>query len=205
MKEVFDFAEGKMNFKEFEECYQDNPEVWSFLQRIVPKDISDEKSEYRQKYKVDQSFETNGYNVEDTLTAFPSGLYTEIQTRNLICDLVEYNYPEIKVKRTSFSDKEEKTPLEEINLSYIGGPEVDDIINEILENDSMKKSEKKKTLKEKFHIVPRKYPRWAQEPEWPASGGTPMRFVSQKETGDLYEYIFEDILTKEQRTVKQFM
>lgn len=205
MKEVFDFAQGKMRFKEFERCFHDKPEVWSFLQNLVPEDISDEKSEYRQKYRLDSSFETNGYNVEDTLTAFPSDFYTEIITRNLICDLVEYNYPEIKVKRNNFFDKKEKTSLEEINLSYIGGPEVDDIVNGILENNSMKKNEKKKTLKEKFHVMSRKYPRWVQEPEWPASNGTPMRFICQKQTGDLYKYIFEDIITKEQRIVEQFM
>ena len=36
MKEVFDFAQGKMRFKEFERCFHDKPEVWSFLQNLVP-------------------------------------------------------------------------------------------------------------------------------------------------------------------------
>ena len=58
----------------------------------------------------------------------------------------------------------------------------------------------------------KKYPRWVQYAEWPASAsGKPMRFVEQKKAkGKVYaeimltHYTFEDVDTGEQRVIDQF-
>ena len=89
MKEVFDFAKGKIPYEKFVEVLEAKPEIWTFLQGLVPKDIADENSEYRKKYRISQSFEANGYNVEETLTAFGfDGLGTKIDVCRFIPDLV---------------------------------------------------------------------------------------------------------------------
>ena len=205
MKEVLDFAKGKMPYEKFVEVLEAKPEVWVFLQGLVPEDIADENSEYRKKYSISQSFEANGYNVEETLTAFGfDGLGTKISICKFIPDLVEFNYPEIKVKRLDPFGKVTKTPLEKMKLDYLGGEEADAFIDEIIENETLSDKEKKAALKEKFHLVPRKYPHWVQEPEWPCASGQPMKFIAEKSDGDKFEYIFENVATGEQRTVVQY-
>lgn len=99
---------------------------------------------------------------------------------------------------------------------YIGGPEVDHLLDELLEEVPMELSKTKrvKLYKEKvrslFLMESKKYPRWVQAAEWPiSSSGKPMRFVEQKK-GEHYKaamqtyYIFEDVDTGEQRVVEQF-
>ena len=205
MKEVLDFAKGKMTYEKFVEVLETKPEAWDFLQGLVPDDIADANCEYRKKYALNQNFETNGYNIEDALTVFSyDDLYTKIGICKEIPNLVEFNYPEIKVKRLDPFGKVTKTPLEKMKLDYLGGEEADAIIDEIIENEALSDKEKKAALKEKFHLAPRKYPHWVQEPEWPCVGGKPMKFIAEKNDGDKFEYTFENVETGEQRTVVQF-
>ena len=205
MKEVFDFAKGKMTYEKFVEVVEEKPEVWAFLQGLVPSDIADANCEYRKKYSISQSFEANGYDVEETLTAFGfDGLGTKIDVCRLVPNLVEFNYPEIKVKRLDPFGKVTKTPLEKMKLDYLGGEEADAIVDAIVENEALSEKEKKAALKEKFHLAQRKYPHWVQEPEWPCAGGTPMKFIAEKNDGDKFEYTFENVETGEQRTVVQY-
>ena len=102
--------------------------------------------------------------------------------------------------------------------AYIGGPEVDFLLDELLEEipAELSKSKRIKLYREKvkglFPLTDKKYPRWVQEAEWPlAPSGKPMRFVEQKKAkGKAYAeamltyYIFEDVDTGEQRIVEQF-
>lgn len=205
MKEVLDFAKGKIPYEKFVEVLETKPDAWAFLQGLVPDDIADANCEYRKKYALDQNFETNGYNIEDALTVFSyDDLYTKIGICKEIPNLVEYNYPDIKVKRLDPFGKFTKTPLEKMKLDYLGGEEADAIIDEIIENEALSDKEKKAALKEKFHLVPRKYPHWVQEPEWPCAGAEPMKFIAEKNDGDKFEYIFENVETGEKHTVVQF-
>ena len=94
---------------------------------------------------------------------------------------------------------------------YIGGSEIDE--QNILENiynelpngsQTARKKVYKERLKELFHVQGSKYPHWFQNPEWPMGKNSPMRFVSQSHKGDLFNYVFEDVDTGEQRIVVQF-
>lgn len=99
---------------------------------------------------------------------------------------------------------------------YIGGPEVDHLLDELLEElpSDLSKAKRVKLYKEKvktlFPMASKKYPRWVQEAEWPLSpSGKPMRFVEQKKGKDYKmtmqtHFIFEDVDTGEQRIVEQF-
>ena len=101
---------------------------------------------------------------------------------------------------------------------YIGGPEVDHLLDELLAEipETLSKTKRAKLYKEKikemFHITGNQFPRWVQEAEWPISPtGKPMRFVEQKrKKGKEYRmtmythFIFEDVDTGETRIVDQF-
>jgi len=101
---------------------------------------------------------------------------------------------------------------------YIGGEEVDDLLESLLESlpQELSKTKRiqlyKELVKEAFHVEAGKYPRWVQEAEWPVGeDDVPMRFVSQKrKKGKEYdtmlftEYLFEDVKNGKQRVIKQF-
>lgn len=99
---------------------------------------------------------------------------------------------------------------------YIGGPEVNHLLDELLEEipADLSKAKRVKLYKEKvkalFPMAGKKYPRWVQEAEWPLSpSGKPMRFVEQKKGKDYKttmqtHFLFEDVDTGEQRVVEQF-
>lgn len=101
---------------------------------------------------------------------------------------------------------------------YIGGPEVNHLLDKLLEEvpAALSKTKRVKLYKEKiktmFHITGKKFPYWVQDAQWPISpSGKPMRFLEQKRkkgkayTNMLYtQFIFEDVDTGEIRVIDQF-
>lgn len=99
---------------------------------------------------------------------------------------------------------------------YIGGPEVNHLLDELLEEipADLSKAKRVKLYREKvkalFPMAGKKYPRWVQEAEWPLSpSGKPMRFLEQKKGKDYKttmqtHFLFEDVDTGEIRTIEQF-
>ena len=63
----------------------------------------------------------------------------------------------------------------------------------------------KKKLSETFPCISKKHPNWVQEPEWPTIDGIPMTFVGQSHNGEMYEYVFCNSKTGEQKTIVQFL
>lgn len=101
---------------------------------------------------------------------------------------------------------------------YIGGAEVDHLLEELLDTlpEGLSKTKRVKLYKEQvkamFHITGNRFPRWVQEAQWPlAPSGKPMRFVEQKrKKGEEYRmcmythFYFEDVDTGEIRVIDQF-
>lgn len=90
------------------------------------------------------------------------------------------------------------------------GPEVRFLIEKIIQEALMVKTKKQRkaqvqmNIKMQFHQSNSLRPRWIQGPEWPMGSHSPMKFISQKKSGELVEYCFEDVDTKSTRIVKQF-
>jgi len=91
------------------------------------------------------------------------------------------------------------------------GPEVDSVVERIIQEALLSSSAKTKQrataktmVKEAFHILDRKRPRWIQGPEWPMGKDSPMQFVEQKCKGEEVHYLFCDVKTGETRTVVQW-
>lgn len=124
-----------------------------------------------------------------------------------IAAIIVVAYPEI-VPTTYYED--EASFYRNAVGEYLGGPEVEEYIGNILESfpRDMGKSKRTKAakteLKSRFHISGNRYPRWAQEAEWPMGTQTPMMFVSQKRTGEQVIYTFQDADTGEIRTIEQY-
>lgn len=97
------------------------------------------------------------------------------------------------------------------SMLYSAEKEVEDFIkSKIL--DSMPSFEKSseaikyvKTKVKELFVCENKAPYWAQNCEWPFDKkGNPMKFISQKRTGEKVEYVFTDTVTDEKKTVVQF-
>lgn len=105
MKEIFNFVQGLTSYDEFEYILYSNPEIWKWLQGLVPDDIApddiapddiaDDDCPFRKIYGNMKGFETNNYSVKDTIMSFG---YNGIKAHSLISALLIYHYPDIKVR-----------------------------------------------------------------------------------------------------------
>ena len=198
MQEVFDYLRGKISNQEFESLCESKPEIWQWLQSLVPEDIRSPDCEFRKRYPVKaEKLEDNLYRVEYAAMVFGTDY-------SFIRDLVLFSFPETECcdpLKLFF----QPDPLEKMGLEYIDGPEVEQYIQGILEAESASTWKvKKQRLREAFHLVPRKAPRWMQEPDWPAIDGRPMVFASQSHDGDRYTYIFTDENGQNERVIEQY-
>lgn len=198
VKEIFDYVSGKISHEEFEAELYINPNLWDEIQSLVPQDIADPNCPFRQVWGNMLGFETNNYRVKSTLTSFG---YNYSMAHGLISALVKYQYPEI-VCRKPIDDSPDDI-LEKIHMEYIGGNDIDDYLRDIMSR-CLTKKELKEQLKKHFPCPARKHPNWVQEPEWPAINGIPMKFISQKEDGDKFEYEFQDITSKKTKIITQY-
>lgn len=197
-KRILDYVSGKMSHEEFEAELCINPELWDEIQSLVPKNIADSDCPFRQLWGNMPGFETNNYQVKSMVTSFG---YKYTIAHGLISALVKYQYPDIVCREPI--DESPDDLLEKLHMDYIGGDEVDDCLREILSR-CLKKKDLKDQLKKTFPCPSRKHPNWAQEPEWPALNGVPMKFLSQKEDGDKFEYEFQDINSEKKIIITQY-
>lgn len=196
-KAILDYVTGKMSHEEFEaETYID-PAIWEEIQALVPADIKESQCPFRTVYGRIGALEANNYSVKATLTAIEN--YS--LTYDLISKLVKYQNPEIVCREPLQNAPEDL--LESIHMDYIGGVETDDCLREIMA-EYPKKGDLRKKLKEFFPCSPRKHPEWVQEPEWPAMNGRPMKFISQKNDGELFTYEFQDVESGQVVTITQY-
>ena len=166
----------------------------------MPEDVSNPGSAFWRLFPNRKLLEAEHYRVKQALLVFGwrGGL-----AHVLVSALVRYRDPSVEIREPI--DDSDVSFLERNNLDYIGGPEADTYVRELLLHDAACSNQvKKQHIREAFHIQARKRPRWVQEPVWPFRNGKPLRFVSQRQDGDLFIYLFEDLESGEQLTVTQF-
>lgn len=159
-----------------------------------------------------RAFASDGYDVRRTLV---SGYYA--LTRASRCSAAYRMFHELF--RSELPEVEKSEYYREIGLLAIDAvPEVLDsceageVIFDIIDGTKQMSGTKRKkaireALAEAFHLgALAKKPAWIQSSEWPlGSQGKPMRFVSQrKQKGEFAEYTFEDVDTREIRTITQY-
>ena len=198
-KTILDYAEGRLSHEEFKAELYLHPELWEELQSLMPLDNKDPACRFRTLFPNMKLLETNQYRVKQTLLAFD---YRGSLAHALVSALVQYHDPSAEIRKPP--EESGLSFLEKNNLDFIGGPEADRYVRALLlSHADSTAAEKKRAIREAFHIQPRKRPGWVQDPEWPFRNGKPLRFLSQRHSGELYEYVFEDPETGELVTVTQ--
>ena len=76
-----------------------------------------------------------------------------------------------------------------------------DIAIEMGNNGKKYVKDRCKTL---FYLEKKHYPHWVQESEWPIKNGKPLRYIGSKRSGDLVQFIFDEVDTKEQVIIEQY-
>ena len=101
--------------------------------------------------------------------------------------------------------------LLDVKPYYINGEKAEILMRDIIESvpETMPKTKRikeiKAKIKEAFHVEDKKYPRWAQDTDWPFSKtGKPLKYVSRKTDGDLVQHTFVDVDTGEETIVEEF-
>ena len=208
MQRIVDFVSGKLSYVQFEELFTADPTVWDVAQTLLTPEIMNNNNHPFWSKSNRSRLECNNYSVQYACLSFGYDLVGRVITHRLLGELVSYQYPDIVLRDppdVSTDDLREK-----IGMDYLGGPEVDSLVDKLVQSkdDTISATkfiqEAKQQLRVLFHLVPRKYPRWIQEPDWPMGKHSPMKYVDQKKTGELVEYFFQDVDTDEMKVVKQY-
>lgn len=208
LKYAVDFAAGKYSYSEFEALFNLHPEIWDRVQELLTEEMIADRDHPVWDRSMRMRLESNSFAVRAACLSFGYGLMGQGITWGIISRLVQYTFPEAKIRE----------PVEEsggdlmgrLGLEDLGGPEVDDLIREIVDEFREVRPAKernkllKQKLKEVFHVRPRKRLYWAQEPEWPMGERSPMEFVAKEQEGELVRYRFRDADTGAERTVEQY-
>ena len=208
MKYLLDFAAGKYSYAEFETLFQLNPEIWNRAQELLTSEMIGDPGHPVWYETMRNRLESNSFSVRAACLAFGYDQFGQHVTWDVISRLVRFHFPDARIKE----------PVEEsggdlmgrLGLEDLGGPEVDELIREIVDEcrDVRPAKERNKLIKQKlreaFHVKPRKRVYWPQEPEWPMGEKSPMEFVSREEEGELVRITFRDADTGEERTVEQY-
>lgn len=208
LKYILDFAAGKYSYSEFETLFQLNPGIWNCVQLLLTKEMIEDRNHPVWEKMDRRRLESNSFAVRATALAFGYDQYGQVITWSIISTLVAQTFPETKIREPV--EESGGDLMDRLGLPDLGGPEVDDLIREIVEEyrDIRPARERNKLLKQKlkevFHIKPRKKPDWPQEPDWPMGSKSPMEFVSKEQEGDQVRCQFRDTDTGEMRTVEQY-
>lgn len=122
-----------------------------------------------------------------------------------ILPVVEVAYPDCAVTTLY---KDQKALYDYAAGEAIGGPEVEMWLGKILEETlALPARERKKIAKESVRAdfpCEKRYPVWAQEPEWPMGEKRPMKYLSRRRADDFVQFTFEDLDTHAIQVVEQF-
>lgn len=220
---LIDFAEGRISVPDFIEYSRVHPEILDFLTNIadpkfkttvVHKTIGE--NNYPQYIAEELSFDAKLY-MNEQLKRKNGLLGIHLNIHSLFSNVLVAAFPNDNIVIDETLSNKFRFMLQACP-EYIGGEEVDYLLEDLLESlpEDLSKTKRVKLYKEQlkslFHIESNKYPRWIQEAEWPVGeDGIPMKFISQKaKKGKAYqtmlhtEFVFEDVKTGEQRIVEQF-
>ena len=205
---VLDFAAGKYSYAEFQSLFLHHPGIWDCVQNLLTREMLDDPEHPVWEKTFRNRLESNGFVVRAACLAFGYDQFGQRLTWDIISRLVRFHFPEAKIREPVEESGEDL--LEKLGLDALGGPQVERLIREILDEhrDIRPVKERNKRLKEKlrdtFHLKPRRKPIWVQEPEWPMGEFSPMEFVSSEEDGCLVRFTFRDVDTEDEVVVEQY-
>lgn len=192
------FVSGQISFEVFEKIYFSDENLQLFLQDNLPKRMIDYA-------------DVRWYNGNINMALEKKNWKTKHGRFGVQC-IIEYwlKYSDIDCYVTPIY-REQSRFIINVKPDYINGEEAETFIDGIIESvpETMPKTKRikeiKVKIKEAFHVEDRKYPRWAQDTDWPFSkAGKPLKYVSRKTDGDLVQHTFVDVDTGEETIVEEF-
>ena len=210
MKILNSFLLGKCDAVEFMCNYMESNELYEYIQSLIPKDaIEDPNHEYWHKCIMRSGLECYNFDVRDMLYSHCGfGEREEDQREIFDTILALYLWVNPKQKYTKLHDDKVGFYIE-LEQDCFGGPEVSHLVKSIaneclaVKPKSARKKEAKSRIEKLFHIQGKMRPCWIQGPQWPMGSNSPMKFVTQKRTGDAVHYEFRDVDTGEIKIVRQ--
>lgn len=157
-----------------------------------------------------EAFQYDDFDLRRTLS---TGYYSLVRSQRcaaaykMIFSLFRNEYPNIVYN--TYYDQISKIAID-IVPECVDSMEAGEILFECI-NQAMDLSpeERRKRIQSEiqkaFHLEKNgKRPRWIQASQWPVEDGIPLKFISQKETGDQVEYQFMDVRNQKKRVITQF-
>lgn len=230
-KFLIDFIEGKIKPKEFILECEKNPKIFDWINSIVPAGktcyrVTQYNNNRGLPPYIKQDKENNisvwidskgdivikqeavPYDVRivwDTNTFSAYGnLGIQLNVHSTISKLITEVFPNDNIIIDNTIEEKHNLVLK-VCPDYICGKEAYELVEKIID-ENCKSSQKviKEKIKETFHLEKCKYPKWAQDSEWPFSEtGKPLKYISQKnKNSETIELIFEDIDTGKRITIE---
>lgn len=198
---IYNFISGKLQYKDF--LKNVNGRVLEYLDKI-----------YQNKYlkglieKEDYMNFPNFNSLYDWCISCGGGFFSKASLYDEVYNIIVFVDP--NVEKYLKYDEDYELALDSVP-EYLDGEEACAFIDmEIFSKLplNLTKSEKKKFIKSEckrlFHIDGNKIPHWIQSCEWPIRNGSPCKYLKCKKEGDMAQFIFQDISTKEEIIIVQY-
>lgn len=192
------FVSGEMSIQEFKDIYLSDENLQQFLQDNLPESMVGYADVRWNDGDINLALKKQKWETKWGRSVIQSLIEIWLIRNNIDC----YVTP-IYDEKYSF--------LIDVMPDYINGEQAEAFIDSIIQSvpETIPKTKRikeiKAKIKEAFHVEDRKYPRWAQDTDWPFSKtGKPLKYVSRKTDGDSVQHTFVDVDTGEETIVEEF-
>lgn len=202
---------GEMEMSEFVYLLKNDQAVRAEINKLIPEQAKGNKEHAfwstRLSYSSLKNFNFDLLQFLAWIARFDGSIGDNLNIFDIIQAVYLYHYPDLSCTQ-SYHDAF-GLYLDVVKDCY-DGPEVDDLVQKVIQNALAIKGKGKRIAQAKaeiqhlFHTENSKRPRWIQGAEWPMGDRSPMKYISQKRKGECVQYLFEDVDTKETRIVEQF-
>ena len=210
MDAILEYLTLKITAREFLNRVMHEDAVYDRIQSKIPQSRFAYDEEWKESPVCAEAFQYDDFDLRRTLS---TGYYSLVRSQRcaaaykMIFSLFRNEYPNIVYN--TYYDQISKIAID-IVPECVDSMEAGEILFECI-NQAMDLSpeERRKRIqseiKKAFHLEKNgKRPRWIQASQWPVEDGIPLKFISQKETGDQVEYQFMDVRNQKKRVITQF-
>ena len=211
MNYIESFLTGVLDAKSFINELNCNKELQNQIRDLISiDDASNRNSMLWKRISFDalKSHDFDSMCLLNAICKYDNSISDNLNLHSTLREIYCYYNPEVIC--THQYDKAFDIYLEAIQDCF-DGPEVERVVERIIQDALTSSNAKTKQrvaakfmVKEAFHILDRKRPRWIQGPEWPMGKESPMMFIEQKRLSEEVHYLFKDVTTDEMRTIIQW-
>jgi hypothetical protein len=212
MEELKMMLQGELPIKDYLAKLRDNEPLVDQLRTLVPAEAKTNRSHplwNKLSFETFQQYDFDLFRVLTGICRLDGTLGDNLSAYSLIAAVSAVKDPGLKLT-TRYEEAFDL--LLDVSGERFGGPEVDALIDEIIQAvllEYTKKTERRKKAKERlyaaFHTEDKRFPRWVHGPDWPMGVNSPMAYLSSQKlrTGEGIVHVFRDADTGETREVEE--